>query len=134
VTLAERLLQRVGIGPRAMDHAPALIGPDLSLPSDEPAAISVVPADGQDDVLADIRTEELEDSPLVGPVELRAAASMVAEGLALRVTLAGFGTWPGLLTEIESLSRQYDVTILPTIVRPGGRVDLVVFRQERYGG
>jgi hypothetical protein len=62
----------------------------------------------------------------------RAAAFMVAEGEAL-ASLAAFQAWPGLLTEIERLSREFDLSILPTIVRGGGRIDIVVSRTEGAG-
>ncbi len=89
-------------------------------------SISVVPGGRLDDPLAELRREELERQPVIGMAELRAAARLVAEGMATRVTLAGFAAWAGLLTEIERLSREYDLTIVPTVVHGGGRVDIVV--------
>jgi hypothetical protein len=94
-----------------------------------PAAIEVVRENKPDDVIDAVRQEMLERSPIIGMAELRAAALMVAEGNASRVTLTGFAAWPGLLTEVDRLSREHDVSIMPTIARAGGRIDLVVFRQ-----
>ena len=89
-------------------------------------SVEIVAAGNENDELGELRREDLEGRPAIGLGELRAAAVMVAEGQATRVILAGFPTWPGLLTEIERLSRELDLSILPTIVRGGGRVDLVV--------
>jgi hypothetical protein len=94
-----------------------------------PAAIEVVLADEPHDPIDAARKELLERSPIIGMAELRAAALMVAEGHASRVTLSGFTAWPGLLTELDRLSREHDVAIMPTIARVGGRIDLVVFRE-----
>lgn len=79
-------------------------------------------------MLADLAAAALEDASSFGMGELRAAAALVSEGHAVRVTLANFAVWPGLLTEIERLSREFDLSILPAMVRPGGRVDLIVSR------
>jgi hypothetical protein len=117
VSIAGRLFQR---------GDPTVRGPDGAA-LDQRASIDVVPAEAKpDDPLAGLRREALQEAPVVGLSELRAAAVMVAEGQATQVILAGFPTWPGLLTEIECLSRELDLSILPTIVRGGGRVDLVV--------
>jgi hypothetical protein len=126
VTIAERLLQHVGFGLRTEDRAPALAERQPSLPDQAASSISVVSAGDEDGALPELRRDDLESRSVVGLSELRAAAVMVAEGQATRVILAGFPTWPGLLTEIERLSRELDLSILPTIVRGGGRVDLVV--------
>jgi hypothetical protein len=124
VSLASRLLQR--IHPDALE-AEAGDGTRASIAGEAPPSITVVPAAGHSaDLLADVRREALEQTRIVGLSELRAAAMMVAEGEARRVTLIGFASWPGLLTEIERLSREFDLTIIPAVVRPGGRVDLIV--------
>ncbi len=96
-------------------------------------AISVVPGGRLDDPLGELRRDELGRQTAMGMAELRAAARLVAEGMASRVTLAGFPAWPGLLTEIERLAREYDLTILPSVVHGGGRVDIVVSTPDGDG-
>jgi len=39
--------------------------------------------------------------------------------------LTGFPSWPGLLWQAYKLAEAANVVILPTVVRPGGRVDIV---------
>ncbi len=60
--------------------------------------------------------------------DLEAAVAMVESGLATRIVLAGFPSWPGLLWRAYQLADEADVTILPTVVRPGGLVDIVITR------
>ena len=73
-----------------------------------------------------------EDEP--GMADLEAAVVLVSEGLATRVTLSGFPSWPGLLWRAYQLTGGTDVLILPTVVRPGGRVDIVVTRDTAPHG
>src|ERR1035437_5807219 len=60
--------------------------------------------------------------------DLEAAVAMVECGLATRIVLAGFPSWPGLLWRAYQLAETNNVTILPTVVRPGGLVDIVITR------
>jgi hypothetical protein len=60
--------------------------------------------------------------------DLEAAVAMVESGLATRIVLAGFPSWPGLLWRAYQLADEADVDILPTVVRPGGLVDIVITR------
>jgi hypothetical protein len=68
-----------------------------------------------------------------GIADLEAAVALVSAGLATRVTLTGFPSWPGLLWRAYQLAEDADVTILPTVVRPGGKVDLAVTRDSSRG-
>ena len=66
--------------------------------------------------------------------DLEAAVGLVAAGLASRVILAGFPSWPGLLWRAYQLADTTGVLILPTVVRPGGRVDIVITRETAANG
>jgi hypothetical protein len=61
-----------------------------------------------------------------GLADLEAAVSLVSTGLATRVVLTGFPSWPGLLWRAYQLADATGVLILPTVVRPGGRVDIAI--------
>jgi hypothetical protein len=63
-----------------------------------------------------------------GFADLEAAVGLVSAGIATRVILSGFHSWPGLLWRAYQLAESTDVLILPTVVRPGGKVDIVVTR------
>ena len=69
-----------------------------------------------------------------GLADLEAAVGLVSAGLATRVVLSGFPSWPGLLWRAYQLAADSDVLILPTVVRPGGRVDIVVTRNSAAHG
>jgi hypothetical protein len=60
--------------------------------------------------------------------DLEAAVAMVEAGVASRVILSGFPSWPGLLWRAYQLAEANNVNILPTVVRPGGLVDIVITR------
>jgi hypothetical protein len=74
------------------------------------------------------------DAPAIDPARLQepgfadieAAVALVSAGLARRVILSSFPSWPGLLWRAYQLAEEANVLILPTVVRPGGRVDIVV--------
>ena len=66
--------------------------------------------------------------------DIEAAVALVECGLASRVVLTGFPSWPGLLWQAYQLAEAADVLILPTVVRPGGRVDIVIARETRTDG
>ena len=63
-----------------------------------------------------------------GLADLEAAVAMVEAGVATRIVLAGFPSWPGLLWRAYQLADATHVVILPTVVRPGGLVDIVITR------
>ena len=69
-----------------------------------------------------------------GLADLEAAVGLVAAGLATRVILSGFPSWPGLLWRAYQLADTTDVLILPTVVRPGGKVDIVITRDTAANG
>ncbi len=64
-----------------------------------------------------------------GFADIEAAVALVETGLATRVVLSGFPSWPGLLWQAYQLAEASNVLILPTVVRPGGRVDIVIARE-----
>jgi hypothetical protein len=66
--------------------------------------------------------------------DLEAAVSLVSTGLATRVVLSGFKSWPGLLWRAYQLADTTGVLILPTVVRPGGKVDIVITRDHAANG
>lgn len=77
-----------------------------------------------------------QDQPLAleyapGLVDIEAAVGLVSAGLATKVVLANFPSWPGLLWRAYQLAEEADVQIMPTVVRPGGRVDIVVMSAVR---
>jgi hypothetical protein len=61
--------------------------------------------------------------------DIEAAVALVNAGLARRVVLSNFPSWPGLLWRAYQLAEETDVTVMPTVVRPGGRVDIVVAKE-----
>jgi hypothetical protein len=65
-----------------------------------------------------------------GLADLEAAVAMVEAGVATRIVLAGFPSWPGLLWRAYQLADATNVVILPTVVRPGGLVDIVITRDS----
>jgi hypothetical protein len=69
-----------------------------------------------------------------GLSDLEAAVAMVEAGLASRVVLAGFPSWPGLLWRAYQMAETAGVLILPTVVRPGGKVDIVITRDTATNG
>jgi hypothetical protein len=78
--------------------------------------------------LADFEGENAIADPALG--DLEAAVALVAGGLATRVVLTGFRSWPGLLWHAYQLAEVNGVLILPTVVRPGGRVDIAITRGD----
>jgi len=66
--------------------------------------------------------------------DLEAAVGLVSSGLATRVVLSGFQSWPGLLWRAYQLAETEGVLILPTVVRPGGKVDIVITRDNAANG
>lgn len=84
------------------------------------------------DVAADAAQSLQEYEP--GLADLEAAVGLVSAGLATRVILSGFQSWPGLLWRAYQLADTTDVLILPTVVRPGGKVDIVITRDTAANG
>jgi hypothetical protein len=66
--------------------------------------------------------------------DLEAAVGLVTAGLATRVVLSGFKSWPGLLWHAYKLAETSGVQIMPTVVRPGGLVDIVITRDIAADG
>jgi len=64
-----------------------------------------------------------------GFADIEAAVALVDAGLATRVVLTGFRSWPGLLWKAYQAVESTDILILPTVVHPGGRVDIVIERE-----
>ncbi len=69
-----------------------------------------------------------------GVSDIEAGIAMISAGLATRVVLSGFPSWPGLLWEAYKLAEASGVVILPAVVRPGGRVDIVIERDNAADG
>ncbi len=69
-----------------------------------------------------------------GLPDLEAAVALVSAGLATRVVLSGFTSWPGLLWRAYQLADSAGVQIIPTVVRPGGKVDIVITRDTASNG
>lgn len=95
------------------------------------------------EVQADLLAGDIAQSPQIGQVldeyepglaDLEAAVGLVSAGLATRVVLAGFPSWPGLLWRAYQLADDTGVLILPTVVRPGGKVDIVITRDSATDG
>ncbi len=66
--------------------------------------------------------------------DIEAAVALVEAGLATRIVLTGFPSWPGLLWQAYQLAEAAGVQILPTVVRPGGKVDIVITRNPAANG
>ena len=134
MTFAEGVLRLVGAGARAgfaqPESADALEPADiLGLGASEPSAVELFAVD-------DLPAEPTAGLPGPEPgfSDIEAAVALVESGLATRVVLTGFPSWPGLLWQAYQLAEVADVLILPTVVRPGGRVDIVVARETRTDG
>ena len=111
---------------------------DAASPPSEPAvrAVPAVPAVPAVRVPPAVPAPPAEDSlehvPALG--DLEAAVGLVSAGLATRAVLTGFPSWPGLLWHAYRLAESANVLILPTVVRPGGRVDIVITRDSSANG
>jgi hypothetical protein len=129
VTFAEGVLRLVRTGPRA-GAEPRLdptVGGDENVAEafDDSASFAVVQP------LADQASEPTPaELASLGPgfADIEAAVTMVNAGLATRIVLTGFPSWPGLLWQAYQLAESSGVVILPAVVRPGGRVDIVIER------
>jgi hypothetical protein len=105
-----------------IDAAAAQIAP--------PYAVELFADDGLavDSPVADSMAALSHLEPGFGDIE--AAVALVECGLATRVVLTGFPSWPGLLWQAYQLAEVANVLILPTVARPGGRVDIVIARDS----
>ena len=109
--------------------------------SDETFAICAPPAEESvavqlvvDDDLAESAAAAELTRPAPGLSDIEAAVGLIEAGLARRVILTGFPSWPGLLWQAYQLAEAANVLILPTVVRPGGRVDIVIARDSGTDG
>jgi hypothetical protein len=149
VTFADSVLHLVRAGARIDSWA----GPDVFVPSEAPAAALSEPAaeapslseasaagsrtsDEAQFLEIELAAEAGQDVDQYHPglADLEAAVGLVSAGLATRVVLAGFPSWPGLLWHAYRLADTTDVLILPTVVRPGGKVDIVITREHAADG
>jgi hypothetical protein len=112
--------------------ADPLVGAEaVSVASQEPGFMDIeLVAQAAQAAQADQAEQEFE--PALG--DLEAAVALVSAGLATRVVLSNFTSWPGLLWRAYQLAETEGVLILPTVVRPGGRVDIVITRDVAANG
>lgn len=109
-------------------------------PEQEPASAAVAASVGAESfvVLPDLDTMESAAAALSylepGFSDIEAAVALVEMGYATRIILTGFPSWPGLLWQASQLAEAAGVDILPTVVRPGGRVDIVITRDQTENG
>jgi hypothetical protein len=122
VTFADNVLQlvRPGVRRRSWEAADEPARADEAEPHE---AVALDPAEYDDSPDRELNEYE----PGLG--DLEAAVALVASGLANRVVLTGFPSWPGLLWRAYQLAESAGVLILPTVVRPGGKVDIVITRE-----
>jgi hypothetical protein len=109
--------------PVLLDRSPILIGAEAAVVADRRAV-----AEGAGTAAGDAATDALRQEPSFADIE--AAVALVQAGIAARVVLSSFPSWPGLLWRAYQLAEECDVLILPTVVRPGGLVDIVVTRDS----
>ncbi|MGZ6266057.1 MAG: hypothetical protein ACXWN4_04035 [Candidatus Limnocylindrales bacterium] len=133
MTFADGVLRLVRMGARidSVDReASSMVAEPLSAPM----------ADASREVALGFRQaleagEDLEPAEAQpGLDDLEAAVNLVQAGLASRVVLAGFPSWPGLLWRAYRLAESADVLILPTVAHAGGKVDIVVTRGATVDG
>jgi hypothetical protein len=126
MTFAEGVMRLVRIGAR--DEVPEISA------TAAPARLleAAVPSESLDPALDDAEAYELaeEDASRLGLADLEAAVELVAGGVATRVVLTGFPSWPGLLWRAYQLAENANVLIIPTVVRPGGKVDIEITRSD----
>lgn len=146
MTFADSVLHLVRSGARieawsgsdASDSSPAVAAAQTEEIA-EAAALTDALTDAElDEGLIDVEMaaqaaqEDHEFEPAMG--DLEAAVALVSGGFATRVVLSGFQSWPGLLWRAYQLADTTDVLILPTVVRPGGKVDIVITRDPAANG
>jgi hypothetical protein len=127
VTFADGVLKLVRAGARIeVRNEPAVRAEDDDLAEALRFASEALPLDQDGSVWHAAGTKLAATEP--GLADLEAAVAMVEAGVASRIVLAGFPSWPGLLWRAYELADATKVVILPTVVRPGGLVDIVITR------
>jgi hypothetical protein len=126
VTFTDSVLQLVRAGVRGQAWDDSAVAAEPLEDAESQAADELELDDPEAGDPADIR-EPGEYEPGLG--DLEAAVALVTGGLANRVVLTGFPSWPGLLWRAYQLADTTGVLILPTVVRPGGKVDIVITRE-----
>jgi len=138
VTFADSVLHLVRAGARIESPRAERVEPAGAA---EPIAgfVAIAPDTREAPLLADLElamgstpAPETEYEPGLG--DLEAAVGLVSAGLATRVVLSGFPSWPGLLWRAYQLADTTGLLIIPTVVRPGGRVDIVITREIATNG
>jgi hypothetical protein len=120
-----------------IDNSRGLANADPQADHQDPPQLELMAGGSSEDILGPV-ADAVEFPPEPGPEpglgDLEAAVGLVSAGLATRVVLTGFPSWPGLLWHAYRLAEAADVLILPTVVRPGGRVDIVITRESTTNG
>ena len=131
MTFAESVLHLVLAGARIDTPAATDTADSLEAPAEAPAdALAGDIAQAAQAANAAQTPDEYEP----GLADLEAAVELVSAGLATRVVLSGFPSWPGLLWRAYQLADGTGVLILPTVVRPGGKVDITITRDSAGDG
>lgn len=129
VRIGARNDEGAGAGPSAasatraaarMTEAAAVFSPAAAPSLAEPA-----------ETLEALALEEAQEQFRPGLTDLEASVALVVSGVATRIDLTGFPSWPGLLWRAYQMADNADVMIIPTVVRPGGKVDIVIARSDR---
>lgn len=131
VTFAQGVLRLFRAGVRIDPGADAAAWPypadaDTDPIADRPADSFAVRLIDEDEAAESAAAEAPHLAP--GFADIEAAVALVESGLATRIVLANFPSWPGLLWRAYELAEASHVQILPTVVRPGGRVDIAITR------
>jgi hypothetical protein len=131
MTFAEGVLRLVRTGSRTDPPVEPRDAPVEAEPDSVPGDPALMPA-----ALAEAAASAAVELSAVEPgfSDIEAAFAMVEAGLASRIVLAGFRSWPGLLWRAYKLAEGTDVLILPTVVRSGGLVDIVITRDRPIDG
>jgi hypothetical protein len=140
VTFADSVLHLVRAGAR-IDTAPDSDVRQHARTDVAAEAVALAPETSEapqlDDVELALGSAPLDQGDQPGPAvseyepglaDLEAAVGLVSAGLATRVVLSGFPSWPGLLWRAYQLADASGLLIIPTVVRPGGKVDIVITR------
>ena len=127
MTFADGVLKLVRAGARIeVRNEPAVRAEDDDLAEALRFAAEALPLGQDESVWHEPGMKPAATEP--GLADLEAAVAMVEAGVASRIVLAGFPSWPGLLWRAYELADATKVVILPTVVRPGGLVDIVITR------
>jgi hypothetical protein len=126
MTFAEGVMRLVRIGARV--DAPEISATAATVRRLDAAQVSEAVVPLLEEAAACESAEAEETQP--GLADLEASVALVASGLASRVVLTAFPSWPGLLWHAYKLAEDSDVLIIPTVVRPGGKVDIEITRSH----